>query len=378
MSSQHVEQRVSSLELFFDLVFVFTITQLTALVEHHTSLTGICSAALIFVVMFWMYGAYVWMTNRVPPTSNLRRLLLLAGMSSFFICALAIPKAFAQNDLAFAIGYLLVVVVHSSLYALVHRSTVWRFVPFNLLGAACLIGAAFTKGILQYALWSAPIALHLVTSVLARRVNEAESASFNIHAGHFVERHGLLLLVAFGESVVAIGIGLTGMKMTLMVYSAAVLGVVLVAALWWSYFSSDEARAEHIMKTVPLPERVRLALNGYFYSYMLILFGIVMLSAGLRHAISYISNTLPTDQAVLLGAGVALHLLGTVAFKNTFGLKPLAPRIIGAIAALATCFAGTEVSALLQIGLLIVIAVAYITVESKAEAKSRATHASHD
>ncbi|HEX2586256.1 MAG TPA: low temperature requirement protein A [Steroidobacteraceae bacterium] len=367
MSGQQTELRVSSLELFFDLVFVFTITQLTALVEHHTSLKSIGSAAVIFVVMYWMYSAYVWLTNRVPPNSNFRKLLLVAGMSSFLTCALAIPKAFEQNSLAFAIGYAMVVIVHSTLYIQVHGTKVWRFVPFNLLGAACLVGAAFTKGWLQYAFWLAPIALHLVTSALASRVDESESSSFNIQAGHFVERHGLLLLITFGESIIAVGIGLSGMTLTLMVYSAAVLGLILVAALWWCYFSADEARAEHRMKAAPLTERVRLALHGYFYSYMLILFGIVILSAGLHHALSYISNTLPVEQALLLGAGVALFFLGTVAFKKTFGIQPLGTRIIASLAALLTCFAGTMISALAQIGLLIMVVVGCLIVEAKAE-----------
>jgi len=369
LSNEQAELRVSSLELFFDLVFVFTITQLTSLVEHHTSLAGISSAAVMFVVIYWMYSAYVWLTNRVPPSSGSRRLLLVAGMSSFLTCALAIPKAFDQNALAFAIGYSLVVIVHSTLYMQVHRTKVWRFVPFNLLGAACLLGAAFVKDGLRHVLWLAPIALHLVTSALASRVDESESSGYNLQAGHFVERHGLLLLIVFGESVVATGIGLSGMKLTFMVYSAAVLGLVLIAALWWSYFSADEARAEHVMRSVPVADRVRLALRGYFYSYMLILFGIVLLSAGLRHAVSYIANTLPADQALLLGAGVALYLMGTVAFKKTFNIEPIAPRIVAIVAALLTCFAGTYISALMQMGLLIVIAAGYIIVEARANTR---------
>src|SRR5262245_61975023 len=139
----HGELRVSTLELFFDLVFVFTITQLTALIEHDLSWHGVAGAGLIFVVTYWMYAGYAWLTNQVPPTTTPRRLLLVCGMAAFLICALAIPRAFERDARAFAVGYVLVVLVHSGLYAETHGASVWRFVPFNLLGAACLVGAAF-------------------------------------------------------------------------------------------------------------------------------------------------------------------------------------------------------------------------------------------
>lgn len=364
LNSEQTEQRASSLELFFDLVFVFTITQLAALVEHHTSFVGLIKAAAIFIAMYWMYGGYVWLTNQVPPTTHSRRLLLLCGMSAFLICALAIPKAFDENALAFSIGYVLVVLVHSGLYAQVHGSAVWRFVPFNLLGAASLVAAAFANEWMKVIFWMVPICLNLITSMLAGRVNESSSSGFKVNAGHFVERHGLLLLIVFGESIIAIGIGLAELKLTLSVYGAAVLGLILIAGLWWSYFNSDEARSEHAMLAAPVAERVRLALHGYFYSYILILLGIVMLSAGLRHAISSTSLALPMDQSELLGSGVALYLLGTVAFKMTFGIRPIVPRLIASIAAIATCFAGVTICAFFQIALLILLIIGCIVVES--------------
>ena len=122
------DHRVAFVELFFDLVFVFTITQLTALVEEHLSLLGVVRAGLVFVVMYWMYSGYAWLTNQVPPATTDRRLLLVCGMAAFLICALAIPHAFDRTALAFSLGYVLVVLVHSGLYAQAHGATVWRFV----------------------------------------------------------------------------------------------------------------------------------------------------------------------------------------------------------------------------------------------------------
>src|SRR5215467_13643398 len=144
------ELRVSSLELFFDIVFVFTITQLTSLLARQLSLTGAVQVFLIFVVLFWMYGGYAWLTNQVPPVSATRRLLLIAGMAAFFVCAMAVPRAFADAGLPFGLGYLLVVLVHSGLYAQVHGRVVLRFVPFNFAGAACLIAASQLTGAAAY------------------------------------------------------------------------------------------------------------------------------------------------------------------------------------------------------------------------------------
>jgi low temperature requirement protein LtrA len=361
--AEHDELRVSNLELFFDLVFVFAITQLTALIEHHPSLPGVAGAALVFVVMYWMYGGYAWLTNQVPPTTTPRRLLLVCGMAAFLICALAIPRAFDRSALAFGIGYVLVVLVHSGLYAETHGASVWRFVPFNLLGAACLIGAAFVAGWLRYALWAATIALHYATALLAGRVREAQSAGYGVRADHFVERHGLVMLIVFGESIVAIGIALAEVELTLEVYGAAILGLALAAALWWSHFMGDPERSEAALVAAPLAARVQLALAGYFYAYIPILFGIVVLAAGLGHAVRHIAAPLAAPPAIFLAAGTALYLLGTAAFRLVFGIRPVTWRLAAVAVAGATALAGMGVSALLQVSLLIAIVVGLLTIE---------------
>ena len=360
---EHGEVRVSTLELFFDLVFVFTITQLTALVEHHLSLLGVARAGLVFVVLYWMYSGYAWLTNQVSPTSTSRRLLLVCGMAAFLICALAIPQAFEQTAFAFSLGYVLVVLVHSGLYAQAHGATVWRFVPLNLLGAACLVGAAFVGGWERYALWVAAVVLHYATTSLAGRVRESRSAGFAVRADHFVERHGLLLIVVFGESIVAIGIALAEAELTLEVYGAAVLGLALAAALWWSYFITDPDRSERALVAAPVAARVRLAIAGYFYAYIPILFGIVVLAAGLGHAVSHIADPLPPEYAILLGVGTALYLLGTATFRLVFGIQPVAIRLVAVAVAAATALAGVAVSALVQVGLLIATVVGVLAVE---------------
>src|SRR5215216_5347690 len=210
------ESRVTSLELFFDLVFVFTLTQLTALLAESLSWERLLQAFLIFIVLFWMYGGYVWLTNSVPPVTADRQLLLIAGMSAFLICALAIPNAFQDAGVAFGIGYLIVIIVHGFMYVRAVGWKVARFVPMNFLSAAAVIAAGFVDGPGRYLLWFLAITLHVITSFLGTGLQ------FELRVSHFVERHGLLLLVALGESIVAIGAG--GLELNLRFILAAVLG----------------------------------------------------------------------------------------------------------------------------------------------------------
>jgi low temperature requirement protein LtrA len=146
------ESRVTTLELFFDLVFVFTITQLTALLSQSLSWERLLQSFLIFIILFWMYGGYVWLTNSVPPVTPVRQLLLIAGMAAFLICALAIPNAFHNTGLAFGVGYFIVILVHSSMYVRAVGWRVARFVPMNFLSAILVIMAGFVDGSGQYLL----------------------------------------------------------------------------------------------------------------------------------------------------------------------------------------------------------------------------------
>ncbi len=160
------ESRVTSLELFFDLVFVFTLTQLTSLLATSLSWESLLQSFLIFIVLFWMYGGYVWLTNSIPPVTASRQLQLIAGMSAFLICALAIPHAFLNSGVVFGIGYLIVIIVHGSMYV---RAVGWkaaRFVPMNFLSAGAIISAGLVDGSARYLLWLLAIALHVVTSFL--------------------------------------------------------------------------------------------------------------------------------------------------------------------------------------------------------------------
>jgi low temperature requirement protein LtrA len=350
------ESRVTSLELFFDLVFVFTLTQLTALLSRSLSWESLLQSFLIFIVLFWMYGGYVWLTNSVPPVTAGRQLLLFAGMAAFLICALAIPNAFQDADVAFGIGYLIVIVVHSFMYVRAVGLKVARFVPMNFLAAGAILASGFVAGAARYWLWIAAIGFHVITSFLGTGLR------FELRVSHFVERHGLLLLVALGESIVAIGAGALGLNLRFIL--AALLGLILTAALWWIYFAHDEDVARDTMLARPNPEQLRQALGAFFYAFIPMLFGIILLATGIKASIEHLTVRLDIAHAFAFGGGVGLYLIGTTIFRRASGIPEVNYRYVAAGLALLTGFVGSNLYAAFQFTCLILILVGLVLAES--------------
>src|SRR5438067_1385639 len=266
-----MEQRVTNLELFFDLVFVFTITQLTSLLAHEPSLTGLLQVALIVGNVWWMYGGYAWLTNAVPPRELVVRLFLLLGMGAFLLVALAIPTTFTGGGVAFGIGYMVVNLVHTGVFLRTSQASVAtsmrRLGPTNIVTAAVLLVAGFTPPTMRLLLFGAGFIFHWLTPLFTG------TGGFRIQVGHFVERHGLILLIAIGESVVAVGIGLGTDELPLGRIVTALLGLALVAGLWWLYFNGEEERAEAAIEAAPMEKRPWLALKSFGHVFLLILGG---------------------------------------------------------------------------------------------------------
>jgi low temperature requirement protein LtrA len=354
-SADSAEPRVSTLELFFDLVFVFTITQLTSLLLRDPTLGGLLQMLLLFGNVWWMYGGYAWLTNAVPPRELGVRLLLLLGMGGFLVIALAIPTAFGSGGVAFGIGYLVVTLVHTGLFLRSSRqsivSAVSRLGPFNLITAVLLLVAGFTTGWLRVLLFALGGVLHWITPYLIPQ------SSFRIRAGHFVERHGLILLIALGESVVAVGIGLGSIELPMGRIVAALLGLALTATLWWLYFNGDEERAEAALADAPLERAPWLALNAFGYAFVPILAGIVLVAAGLRLAVVIYNEPSTTSAAAFLAGGVAAYLVGLAIFRWLVQVQPVTVRLIMAALAVVTILVGLRLSATAQLAALVLILV---------------------
>ncbi|MER5727340.1 low temperature requirement protein A [Streptomyces sp. NPDC002138] len=370
------ERRVSTLELFFDLVFVFTITQLTVMLAHDLTFATAGRVALIFIVLFWMYGAYAYLTNQVPPDRTSRRLLLLLGMGGFLVCALSVPRAFGDTGagVAFGLGYLLVVVVHSALYTRSHgRDVIWFAIP-NALAALSVTAAGPADGLAADELWVLALVLQFVTPYIAqfgpgrrdgRSATELRSQLGGLDPAHFVERHGLLLIIAFGESVVAIGIGIGDTALSAGVAVGTFLTLALVAALWWTYFVRDESAAEAAVRRTAPSHRFALTMKAFYYAFLPMLLGIACLAAGVKKVLPHLDEPLHTAPALSLAGGVALFLAGEVAFRAALRLRPLAYRAAAVPCALATVPVGHWLSGLAQLVALVGVVVAMLMAEDR-------------
>jgi low temperature requirement protein LtrA len=355
--------RVSTLELFFDLVFVFAITQLTGILARDLTLASAARVLLIFGVLWWMYGGYVWLSNARTPVRTPERLLMLVGMGGFLIVGLAIPHAFGRDGVAFGVGYLIVVGVHTWLYRRINKN-IARVAPFNVLSALLIIGAGLAGGAAAYALWAAALAVQVLSPLVVR-----VRGRFAIRPDHFAERHGALVIIVFGESVadIGIGVGTAGQVITTRLVVSAALGLALAAALWWSYFGvGDDERAEQAMTKADPAARPGLALAAFFYAYIPLLLGIVAVSAGVKRAIGHAGSTLPYPACLALAGGVALYLAGDVAFRHALRIGGQRYRGAAAVAALAVSWVGVWLSVAAEIALLAAIVAAALVMEGRA------------
>jgi low temperature requirement protein LtrA len=355
------ELRVSSIELFFDLVFVFTITQLTAVLVARPNGEALAQVVLMLTAIWWMYGAFAWLTNAVPPDRTSLRLPLFGGMLAFFAISLTIPTAFTENGVVFACAYLVVIGVHTVLYMQSASWTVagvWSFARMNMVAGALILVGAIVGGTAEYVLWGLAITLFVVVPALV-----PEEAGW-IRPDHFVERHGLVVMVALGESVVAVGIGASGIDVSWQMLAVATLGLTLSAELWWVYFMGDDAEAEGALRAMVPTRREFFATNvAYYWAHLLMLLGIVCIAAGLERAIGHAFDSLSFARALELGGGTALYLVGHACFRQALGLSFKPWRGLAAGLALATIALGPTTSALAQLAVLVAALGACIAVE---------------
>jgi low temperature requirement protein LtrA len=355
--------RVTPLELFFDLVFVFTITQLTAVLYHAPTLRSLAQVVLMLGAIWWMYGGYAWMTNAVSAHTANRRLLLLGGMGSYFVLALAIPQAFTSSGLAFGIAYLVVVGVHTALFT--RSSTagvvqaILRLAPYNLGSALVILAGGALGGAAQYVLWALAVTFEWLTPVI--RGNRG----FEIGAAHFVERHGLVVIIAIGESVVAIGIGASHLAVDGDLVVVALLGLGLSACLWWLYFGADTDPVERALAAMPPVRRARAALNAFGYAHIPILLGIVTIAAAERDGFAHPSHALSWFRAALLGGGVALYLAGDVLLRAELGIGRAPVRAGAAVLAAGAVTLGATVSAAAETAALVLVLITCIALEAR-------------
>jgi low temperature requirement protein LtrA len=307
--------RVTALELFFDLVFVLAITQCTALMAGNPTWEGIGQAMLVLAVLWWSWGGYAWLTSVVDPEEGVVRLVVFAAMAALLVVSLCVPEAFGDLGLIFALAYGVVRAAHIGLFIVasrddpgLRRSTLGLAVG-TAVGVGLLVAASFLDGTAQAIVWIVAVALDLAEPF----VFGAEG--WQLMPEHFAERHGLIIIVALGESIVAIGVGAeAGVDAGVIV--AAVLGVGLAAAMWWLYFDVVALVAVRRLASRPAGrERNEMARDSYSYIHYLMVAGIVLVALGLKSTIAHVGEPLAQVPAAALCGGLAVYLLGHVAFR---------------------------------------------------------------
>jgi len=356
---RHAAERVSTLELFFDLVFVFTITQLTAVLARDASAAALGQVALMLGIIWWMYGGYAWLTNAVVADRVSRRFVLLGGMASYLVLALAIPQAFGDDGAVFGLAYLAIVTVHAGLFARASGAGIFTLAPFNFVGAALVVAGGALGGTAQTVLWIVAFVLLWSSPFLAR-----VERSFFIAPAHFVERHGLVIIVAIGESVVAVGIGAEGEPLDAGLIAVALLGLALSACLWWAYFGGDDERAEAALAAIEPADRASVALRAFGVWHLPLLLGIVCTAFGLKKAIGHPGDELAAIAAVGLAGGTALFFGGDVGFRSALRLGRSPLRAVVVPLALATIPIGTALSAATQLTVLVALVAGGFAVEA--------------
>ena len=367
------EALVSPLELFFDLVFVFALTQVTAFLAEDPTFAQLGRGLLILALIWWAWSGYTWLTSTVDPELGLPRLVMFAAMGAMLVVALATPGAFADDGLLWGLGYLAVRLLHAALFALAargdpHLARVVLSLVRSLIPGAGLIILASTAfdGTARDVLWALAVILDYGL-VLA-----AGAEGWHVHARHFAERFGLVMIIAFGESIVAIGVGAEGIELGPEAVVAALLAAGIVCALWWAYFDVVAVVAEERFTAAEGAAQLRMARDSYALLHLPMIAGVVLFALGVKKVLEHTGDPLEDMPAVALCGGVALYLLAHVGFRMRNVGTVSVPRIAAAVVCLALIPVATSVAGVLSLALLLAVCGALIAFEVLAYAESRA------
>jgi low temperature requirement protein LtrA len=365
-------ERVSPLELFFDLVFVLAITQCAALMVHHPTWDGMAQGLLVLGVLWWTWVAWSWLTSVVDPEDDKVRMVIFVAMAAVLVLALCVPRAFGSLGLLFAVAYGVVRYAQIALFWLASRDdpglrhSVNGLAVGTAVGVTLLAAASFFDGPAQGAIWALALALDVGAPYFA-----IDASGWKLAPGHFAERHGLILIVALGESIVAIGVA-AELSLDAGIVAAAALGIGLVAALWWIYFDVVALVAERRLSEAPVGRvQNEMARDSYSYLHYPMVAGIVLVAFGLEQTLAHVGDPLHTVPAFALLGGVAAYLLGHVAFRYRH-IHTINRRRLGfAILMLALLPLAIEVPALATLALVSSLLWALIAYETRVYGDAR-------
>jgi low temperature requirement protein LtrA len=378
VSEQHAERehRVTPLELFCDLVFVFAFTQVTTVLSDDPTWSGLGHGLLILAALWWAWAAYAWLTNTVDPGEGAVWGAMLVAMAAMFVAALAVPEAFGRHGVVFGVAFLIVNVMHLTLYALTARSdrdllaAILRTAPSALTGAALIIAAGFVQSELRPLLWLAALVVGFFGPLLSGM------SGWRVEPAHFVERHGLIVIIAIGESLIAIGLGARGTGLSTGVIVAAVVGFVVATSFWLAYFDFFPIRGQQLLADRSGAQRTALARDVYTYLHLPMVTGIVLFAFAMKTTLAHVGDELDTIPALGLCGGSALYLFAYVALRLRVARTLGRGRFVAAVACASLTPVAVAVPALAALTLVAAVWVALHVYEiiwwREARARTRA------
>ena len=364
--------RVTPLELFFDLVVVFAITQVSTFLSNDPTWSGLLRGLLLLGVIWWAWSAYAWLTNALDPEEGAVRLAVLAAIAAMLVLSLAVPGAFGADGVIFGVAYLIVRLLHLVLFAIAGRGdrdmlrAVLRTLGASVVAPILLIVAGFLHDPAQLALWGIALAIMYLGALVGHM------RGFSVSPEHFVERFGLITIIALGESIVAIGVGAAGLPLDAGVLTAAVLGVTVSACLWWAYFDWAVYVSQARLASLTGPPRAAYARDVYSYLHLPMVGGIMLFAFGLKTTLRHVGDPLDLVPAFGLCGGVAVYFAAHTGMRLRIGGGFGRGRPIATVALLALIPVATVVPALVALGLVASVCVALIAYEVFRHRESRA------
>jgi low temperature requirement protein LtrA len=356
------DKAVAPLELFFDLVFVFALTQVTELMSENPTWEGLGQGMLVLIALWWAWGAYAWLTNYIAADEGPERLLMFGVMGAMVVAALGVPHAFGDDALLFAVAYAIVRWLHIFLFAEANEDVdtgqaIVRLARTALPAPVLLIVAGIVDdGTARAIIWIVALVIDLGGPLVFG------VRGFRVSARHFAERFGLIVIIALGESIVAIGAGVSG-DLDVGIVVAAVLGVIVSCALWWAYFDVWALITETRFRRARGHTRILIARDVYAYLHLPIIAGVVLIALGIKKTIGDVDDPLKVAPAVALFGGIALYNAGHIGIRWRMTHTLFRGRLVALVVSLALIPLGTEVDALVALALAAAVTSAVILYE---------------
>jgi low temperature requirement protein LtrA len=345
------EHRVTPLELFFDLVFVFGFTQVSTLMSDDPTWSGLGNGLLILAALWWAWVGYAWLTNFVDPDEGAVRGAMLVAIIAMFVAALAVPDAFGGEGVLFGVAFLIVRLMHIALFVHAGRGdrdllmAVLRIAPSTAIGAGLIIAAGFVDGGLKPVLWLVALSVDYLGPLVSG------VSGWRVHPAHFAERHALILIIALGEAFIAMGVGASHKEIGPGVILTAALGLVVATSMWLAYFDFFSIRAHQMLAERSGTERSALARDVFSYLHLPLVAGVVLVALAMKKTLADVGEALDVIPALGLFGGSALYLLTYAAVRLRVARTLSRGRSVAAVAFIALLPVAVEVPALAALAL---------------------------